>query len=186
VFLNPVDGKCLDSRLATLATKANTRSTYFRLLSPNDFRQLEHVASYPTIKLGLLPILLTLVRKSELIHATWDDMDFEKALWSIRKERMKAARPDNVHLSQQAVHIMIALPAGAAGSRYLIPSRYGADKRMSNATLNRVTHLVVGRARQTSCRLRRSQCTTRDAPDRQSLTSWASTGIGSKSCMLGA
>ncbi|WP_269633978.1 tyrosine-type recombinase/integrase [Pelomonas sp. BJYL3] len=123
-----------------------------RALSPSEIRvaldQMEYVASYPTIKLGLKLILLTLVRKGELINATWDEVDFEKAVWSIPKERMKAAKPHNVYLSQQALDIMVALRTCAGGSRYLIPSRYDADKPMSNATLNRVTQLVVTRAKQ--------------------------------------
>lgn len=122
-----------------------------RALSPSEIRialtQMDHVASYPTIKLGLRLILLTLVRKSELIHATWDEVDFEKALWSIPKERMKASKPHNVYLSQQVLDIMVALRTCAGGSRYLIPSRYDADKCMSNATLNRVTQLIVERAK---------------------------------------
>ncbi|ODU50091.1 MAG: integrase [Thiobacillus sp. SCN 63-374] len=122
-----------------------------RALSPSEIRvmlsQMEHVASYPTIKLGLRLILLTLVRKSELIHATWDEVDFEKALWSIPKERMKASKAHNIYLSQQALDIMIALRTCAGGSRYLIPSRYDADKCMSNATLNRVTQLIAERAK---------------------------------------
>lgn len=51
-----------------------------RALSPSEIRimlkQLEYVASYPTIKLGLRLILLTLVRKGELIHAAWDEFAF--------------------------------------------------------------------------------------------------------------
>src|SRR3569623_1536706 len=125
-----------------------------RALSPSEIRimlsQTEHVASYPTIKLGLRLILLTLVRKSELIHATWDEVDFEKALWSIPKERMKASKAHNIYLSQQALDIMVALLTCAGGSRYLIPSRYDADKCMSNATLNRVTQLIVERAKTNS------------------------------------
>ena len=121
-------------------------------LSPSEIRvmldQMEYVASYPTIKLGLKLILLTLVRKGELINAIWDEVDFERAVWSIPKERMKAAKPHNVYLSQQALDIMVALRTCAGGSRYLIPSRYDADKPMSNATLNRVTQLVVARAKQ--------------------------------------
>lgn len=122
-----------------------------RALTPTEIRimldQMESIASYPTIKLGLKLILLTLVRKGELIHATWDEVDFEKALWSIPKERMKSSKPHNVYLSQQAIDIMVALRTCAGGSRYLIPSRYDADKCMSNATLNRVTQLIVERAK---------------------------------------
>lgn len=122
-----------------------------RALSPSEIRimlsQMEHVASYPTIKLGLRLILLTLVRKGELIHATWDEVDFEKAVWSIPKERMKTSKPHNIYLSQQALDIMVALRTCAGGSRYLIPSRYDANKCMSNATLNRVTQLIAERAK---------------------------------------
>lgn len=42
---------------------------------------------------------------------------------------------------------MIALHTCAGGSAYVLPSRYDADKPMSNATLNRVTGLVVERAK---------------------------------------
>lgn len=122
-----------------------------RALSPSEIRimikQLEYVASYPTIKLGLRLILLTLVRKGELIHATWDEIDFENALWTIPKARMKAGKAHNIYLSQQALDVMIALRTCAGGSRYLLPSRYDGDKCMSNATLNRVGQIVVERSK---------------------------------------
>ncbi len=121
-----------------------------RALSPTEIRivlkVVETVATYPTIRLALRLILLTLVRKSELIEATWDEVDFEKALWTIPKERMKGGRAHNVYLSQQALDIMVALRTCAGGSRFVLPSRYDADRCMSKATLNRVTQVVVERA----------------------------------------
>src|SRR6185312_16620419 len=49
-----------------------------RLLSPLEIRlmhrQLEQVATYPTTRLALRLILLTMVRKSELIEATWEEV----------------------------------------------------------------------------------------------------------------
>jgi integrase len=88
-----------------------------------------------------------MVRKSELQDATWDEVDFENAVWTIPKERMKRAKPHNVYLSQQALDIMIALKTCAGNSRYLLPSRYDADAPMSRATFNRITYAVVERAR---------------------------------------
>ncbi len=121
-----------------------------RALSPTEIRVMhkvmESVATYPTIRLALRLILLTLVRKSELIEATWDEVDFENALWTIPKQRMKGGRPHNVYLSQQALDIMVALRTCAGGSRFLLPSRYDADHCMSKATLNRVTQLIAERA----------------------------------------
>ena len=84
-----------------------------RALSPAEIRimlqELEHVPTLPTIRLGLRLILLTMVRKSELLDATWDEVDFENAVWSIPKERMKRGKSHNVYLSRQSLDIMIAL-----------------------------------------------------------------------------
>ena len=122
-----------------------------RSLSPAEIRvmlgQLEHVPTLPTIRLGMKLFLLTMVRKSELQDATWDEVDFENAVWSIPKERMKRSKAHNVYLSQQAVDIFIALKTCAGNSRYVLPSRYDADAPMSRATFNRITTAVVARAK---------------------------------------
>ena len=110
-------------------------------------KQLEHIPTLPTIRLGLRLILLTMVRKSELQDATWDEVDFENAVWTIPKERMKRSKAHNVYLSRQALDIIIALKTCAGNSKYLLPSRYDADAPMSRATFNRVTYAVVDRAK---------------------------------------
>lgn len=123
-----------------------------RSLTPGEIRillrTLEKVATLPTIRLGMRLFLLTLVRKSELQDATWDEVDFESAVWRIPKERMKRAKPHNVYLSRQALDIMIALKTCAGNSRFLLPSRYDADAPMSRATFNRVTYSVVAQAKE--------------------------------------
>ncbi len=122
-----------------------------RSLSPSEIRvmlkQLEHVPTLPTIRLGMRLFLLTIVRKSELQDAVWDEVDFENAVWTIPKERMKRSKAHNVYMSRQVLDIMIALKTCAGNSRYLLPSRYDADAPMSRATFNRVTYAVVERAR---------------------------------------
>lgn len=110
-------------------------------------RLLEQVATLPTIRLGLRLILLTLVRKSELQDATWDEVDFETAVWTIPKERMKRSKAHNIYLSRQALDIFIALKTCSGNSRYVLPPRYDADAPMSRATFNRVTYSVVEQAR---------------------------------------
>ena len=122
-----------------------------RALSPTEIRimlkQLEHVATLPTIRLGMKLYLLTMVRKSELQDAVWDEVDFENAVWTIPKQRMKRSKPHNVYLCRQTLDIMIALKTCAGNSRYLLPSRYDADAPMSRATFNRVTYAVVEQAK---------------------------------------
>ena len=92
-----------------------------RSLSPTEIRimikQLERVATLPTIRLGMKLYLLTMVRKSELQDAVWNEVDFEKAAWAIPKERMKRSKAHNVYLSRQMLDILIALKTCAGNSR---------------------------------------------------------------------
>lgn len=122
-----------------------------RSLSPTEIRvmlgQLDYVPTLPTIRLGMKLFLLTMVRKSELQDATWDEVDFENAAWSIPKEQTKRSKAHNVYLPEQAVDIFIALKTCAGNSRYVLPSRYDADAPMSRATFNRITTAVVVRAK---------------------------------------
>lgn len=123
-----------------------------RALTPKEIRifysLLELVATLPTVRLGMKLILLTLVRKGELVFATWDEVDFINAIWTIPASRMKCGRPHNVYLSRQALDIMVALRTCAGNSPYLLPSRYEPDQPMSRATFNRVTMAIFERAQQ--------------------------------------
>ncbi len=83
-----------------------------------------------------------MVRKSELSNATWSEIDFSEALWTIPKERMKRRNPHLVFLSRQALDIFIALKTFAGGSEFVLPSRYDSDLPVSAATLNRVLMLT--------------------------------------------
>jgi integrase len=112
-----------------------------RALSPEEihkfFNALEEVSSAATLRLAVKFMLLTMVRKSEFTQAKWDDVNFETGVWTIPKERMKAGRPHNVYLSQQAVDILVAFKTSYGASPYLHPGRYESDFPMSNGTLNR-------------------------------------------------
>ena len=119
-----------------------------RTLSPDEigvlFKYLEQVGSIPTIKLAVKFILLTMVRKSELLHATWDEVSFENATWTIPASRMKAGRPHVVYLSRQVLDILITFKMCAGYSDYLLPSNnQSSQKTMSQATLNRVIDAAV-------------------------------------------
>lgn len=118
-----------------------------RALSPSEihvfFSALEQTATMSTLRLAIKFMLLTLVRKSEFIEATWDEVNFETEVWTIPKERMKAGRPHNVYLSQQALDILIAFKTCFGASSYLHPGRYETKLPISAATLNRVIDATV-------------------------------------------
>lgn len=120
-----------------------------RALTPEEIRKffaaLDQVAAAPTLKLALKFVLLTGVRKSEFIDATWNEIDFDKGLWIIPASRMKAGKAHVVPLSEQALDILTAFRACFAASKYLHPGRYDSDTPISNATLNRVIDAAVER-----------------------------------------
>ena len=118
-----------------------------RALSPTEVRifltSLERVATMPTLRLAVRFILLTGVRKSEFINATWLEVDFETARWTIPASRMKAGKAHVVPLSDQALDILTTLRSCFTVSRYLHPSRYESEIPLSDATLNRVIDASV-------------------------------------------
>lgn len=118
-----------------------------RALSPGELRKfltaLEQVATTPTLRLAIKFVLLTGVRKSEFIGATWDEIDFDKGLWTIPAPRMKAGKPHAIPLGEQALDILTTFRTCFAASEYLHPGRYDHDVPISNATLNRVIDATV-------------------------------------------
>lgn len=110
------------------------------------YRYMERVGTTPSIRAAVKLLLLTMVRKSELTNATWSEINFSEALWTIPKERMKRRNPHLVFLPQQAMDILIALKTFAGSSDFILPSRYDSDAPMSSATLNRVLTLTYRQA----------------------------------------
>ncbi len=117
-----------------------------RALTPAEiglmYQYMDRVGTSPQYRTAVKLLLLTMVRKSELSNATWSEVNFSEALWTIPKERMKRRSPHLVFLSRQVLDIFIALKTFAGGSEYVLPSRYDSDLPMSSATLNRVLTLT--------------------------------------------
>jgi integrase len=118
-----------------------------RALTPAEihvfFKALERTPTLPTLRLAVKFMLLTMVRKSEFILATWDEVDFNAAIWTIPKDRMKGGRPHNVYLSEQALDILVTFKTCFGASSYLHPGRYELELPISAATLNRVIDSAV-------------------------------------------
>lgn len=68
--------------------------------------------------------ILTAARSGETRGATWDEIDFDKALWVIPANRMKANRDHRVPLSSAALKLLSELPK-YEGVQYLFPSPRG-------------------------------------------------------------
>ena len=55
-------------------------------------------------------LILTAARSGEIRGATWQEVDLDKALWTIPGERMKAGKEHVVPLSKAAMALLKALP----------------------------------------------------------------------------
>ena len=96
------------------------------LPSPSKVAKVEHHTALPyaelpkfMTELAALPgiparalefLILTASRTAEVTGARWDEIDLDKALWTIPNSRMKAGREHRVPLSARAVELLAALP----------------------------------------------------------------------------
>ncbi|WP_436257598.1 tyrosine-type recombinase/integrase [Pseudomonas viridiflava] len=103
------------------------------------YQYMDRIGTATSVRAAAKLLLLTMVRKSELTNATWSEINFSEALWTIPKERMKRRNPTLVFLCRQALDFFIALKTLAGGSEYVLPSRYDSDLPMSAAMINHGT-----------------------------------------------
>jgi integrase len=96
-------------------------------------RAVEHHAALPYAELGAFMAdlrsreglaaralefaILTAARTGEVIGATWSEIDFKAATWTIPGDRMKAGREHRVALSGAALAVLKALAKGQPGDR---------------------------------------------------------------------
>lgn len=117
--------------------KAKSRE---RALSPDEVRVFLTAVFESNIrrqfKIGLHLILLTMVRKSELLLAQWDKVDLEHAEWHIPAEHSKTGKPHIVYLSRQAVALFKELHALAGGSKLVMPGRGSLTKPFAHNAIN--------------------------------------------------
>jgi len=58
---------------------------------------------------GLEFLLLTAARTSEVINATWEEIDIDNGLWTVPAERMKSSKEHRVPLSSAAQNVLVEM-----------------------------------------------------------------------------
>jgi integrase len=118
-----------------------------RALTPDEIRRFLKAAFESNIrrqfKIGLHLILLTMVRKSELLLARWSHVDFEQAEWHIPAEHSKTGKPHIVFLSRQAVALFGELKALAGGSELVLPGRGSLTKPFAHNAINNALKVAL-------------------------------------------
>jgi len=102
---------------------------FLKALERNDARL------YQQTRHGIKLLMLTFVRTRELIDATWDEFDFENAVWEIPAARMKMRKAHIVPLSKQALVILKAQKELTGQWRWVFPNQVRPIKPMSNNTI---------------------------------------------------
>ncbi len=115
---NPADG--LKEIQPRRKTKHMAFLTYEDL--PKFLYDLDNYTGDFICKSAIKFVLLTHVRTNELRYAAWDEIDFEKGLWSIPAERMKMKVAQIIPLSSQALELLNTLKAITGSSKYIFAS----------------------------------------------------------------
>lgn len=100
------------------------------------------VRLYPQTCLALKLMVLTFTRKKELMHAKWDEIDFENMKWNIPEERMKMRKQHLVPLSSQSITILYELKTLTGHTEYLFPSILKNNKPMHEDTILRAIYTL--------------------------------------------
>lgn len=113
---------------------------YAAITDPNKLggllRAIEGFEGSPVTRQALRIAPHVFVRPGELRHATWEEFDFEAAVWKIPEGRMKSRRPHSVPLSRQVIALFEEL-GDLRGKRGLVFASLSARNRpMSENTMN--------------------------------------------------
>lgn len=110
------------------------------------------------LKLALHLLVLTMVRKSDLVESAWAEFDLDQALWTIPAARLNKDRDHLVYLPHQAVSMLRELQRARASRNFVFPSVRGDDRPIAKSTLNQavkalgleVEHFVLHDFRRTA------------------------------------
>jgi len=99
-----------------------------------------------SIRLAFELLILTATRTSEVLRATWAEVDLDAKVWTIPGARMKTGREHRVPLSARAVEILKRAQACADGGPYVFPGRTPAKPPSNMAflmVLRRLKHDAI-------------------------------------------
>jgi integrase len=118
--------------------KARKRS---RVLTANEIRLYLRTIYQSNIrrqfKFALHILLLTMKRKSELLLARWEHVDFDKGEWFIPAANSKGAKPTIVYMSAQVARMFRELRELAGDSELVLPGRGSAARPFAKNALNK-------------------------------------------------
>jgi integrase len=148
MVLKQIFDYAIETRLLTVNPAAMVATRYIgkarkraRVLTPSEIRLYLRTIYQSNIrrqfKLALHIILLTLSRKSELLLARWEHVNFETGEWLIPEENAKTEKPHIVYLSTQVAAMFRELKALAGDSALVMPGRGSLTRPFAANALNK-------------------------------------------------
>jgi integrase len=148
MVLKQIFDYAIETRLLTINPAAMVATRYIgkarkrtRVLTPKEIRLYLHSIYQSNMrrqfKLALHIILLTLSRKSELLLARWEHVNFEAGEWLIPEENAKTGKPHIVYLSTQVAAMFRELKALAGDSGLVMPGRGSLTRPFAANALNK-------------------------------------------------
>ena len=131
-------GRCERDPSADLrGALAPVRSTHLAALTEPKaigglLRAIDGYSGHLVTKCALRLAPLVFVRPGELRTAEWQDIDLDRAEWTIPADKMKMRQAHLVPLSKQSVEILRELQPLTGQGRYVFPSARSASRPMSN------------------------------------------------------
>jgi integrase len=99
-------------------------------------RSIDAYSGQPVTRLALRFTPHVFQRPGEIRHAEWNEVDFDKAVWIIPRERMKQRQPHSVPLSKQALAILREAQSLTGGGRFVFPKLGSPLKPMCENAIN--------------------------------------------------
>ena len=113
---------------------------YAAILEPEKLgellRAVDGFECYPVTKLALKIAPHIFVRPGELRHGEWEEIDWDKATWTIPAGKMKARRTHVVPLSRQVLELFKQLKPVSGGKGFIFPAFHTRLRPMSENTIN--------------------------------------------------
>ena len=106
------------------------------------YQRLKEARIDPANRMALLLLTLTFPRSNELRGAQWGEIDFQAAVWTIPKERMKMKREHKIPLSAWSLELLHELHAITGQGAQLFPSRTKIGGYISENTLNKIIERI--------------------------------------------
>lgn len=78
--------------------------------------------------------ILTVARTSEVIGATWEEIDFDQAVWTVPSRRMKANKEHRVPLPARALEILHEMEKQPRNGNHIFPG-WGEKSHLSNMAM---------------------------------------------------